>query len=47
MHWVILQGGPAMEAEKMLMLAAESMEQLKGHGRELQQLRIPSDVFRR
>lgn len=36
-----------MEAEKMLMLSAESMEQLKGYGREMQQLRIPTDVFRR
>lgn len=31
----------------MMMLASESMEQLKGYGRELQQLRIPTDVHRR
>lgn len=44
---VIGQGGPAMEAEKMLMMSGESLEQLKGYGRELQQLRVPTDVFRR
>eukprot|EP00066_Takifugu_rubripes_P027867 XP_011617133.1 PREDICTED: desmoplakin isoform X1 [Takifugu rubripes] len=44
---MILQtGGPVMEAEKMLMLGAESMEQLKGYGRELQQLRVPTDIHR-
>lgn len=31
----------------MLMLGAECMEQLKGYGRELQQLRVPTDVHRR
>lgn len=47
MYCVVLQGGPAMEAEKMLMLAAESLEQLKGYSRELQQLRIPTDIGRK
>lgn len=36
-----------MEAEKMLMLVTECIEQLKGYGREMQQLRIPTDIFRR
>lgn len=43
---VILQnGGPAVDAEKMLVMASETMEQMKVCGRELQQMRIPSDVF--
>lgn len=41
------QGGSVGEAERMLMVSAESMEQLKAYGRELQQMRIPTDVFRR
>lgn len=35
-----------MEAEKLLIMAAETTEQMKVCGRELQQMRIPSDVFR-
>uniref|UniRef100_A0A3P8S5U7 Desmoplakin n=1 Tax=Amphiprion percula TaxID=161767 RepID=A0A3P8S5U7_AMPPE len=42
----IQRGGPAMEAEKFLMMAAECMEQMSNCGRELQQMRIPSDIFR-
>ncbi|XP_038573875.1 desmoplakin isoform X1 [Micropterus salmoides] len=43
---VILQnGGPAVDAEKMLVMASETMEQMKVCGRELQQMRIPNDVF--
>uniref|UniRef100_UPI0037E8B549 desmoplakin-A isoform X1 n=1 Tax=Semicossyphus pulcher TaxID=241346 RepID=UPI0037E8B549 len=44
---LILQGGgPAMEAEKLLIMAAETMEQMRVCGRDLQQMRIPSDVLR-
>ncbi|XP_035027450.2 desmoplakin isoform X2 [Hippoglossus stenolepis] len=44
---MMLQGGaPAMEVEKLLMISAETMEQLMLCGRELQQLRIPNNVFR-
>ncbi|GAA6234013.1 desmoplakin isoform X2 [Lates japonicus] len=44
---MILQaGGPVVEVEKSLGMAGESLEQLKVCGRELQQMRIPSDVFR-
>ncbi|CAN9502822.1 unnamed protein product [Ophioblennius macclurei] len=39
-------GGSAAEAERMLMMSAQAMEQLKACGRDLQQLRVPSDVFR-
>ncbi|XP_033506002.2 desmoplakin-A isoform X3 [Epinephelus lanceolatus] len=43
---MILQGGgPAMEAEKLMIMAAETMEQMKVCGRDLQQMRIPNDVF--
>ncbi|XP_047187843.1 desmoplakin-like isoform X2 [Scophthalmus maximus] len=44
---MMLQGGaPAMETEKLMMMAAETLEQLKVCGRELQQMRIQNDVFR-
>ncbi|XP_040910691.1 desmoplakin [Toxotes jaculatrix] len=43
---VLQNGGSPMEAEKYMLMAAESLEQLRVCGRELQQLRIPSDVFR-
>ncbi|XP_029970136.1 desmoplakin-A isoform X2 [Salarias fasciatus] len=39
-------GGPAVEAERMLMMSAETIEQLKVCGRELQLMRVPSEVFR-
>ncbi|KAL6104618.1 dsp [Pungitius sinensis] len=43
----ILQvGGPPMEVEKLLSMAAESMEQMAIYGNELQQMRIPTDIFR-
>ncbi|XP_037314120.1 desmoplakin-A-like isoform X2 [Pungitius pungitius] len=43
----ILQvGGPPMEVEKLLSMAAESMDQMAIHGNELQQMRIPTDIFR-
>lgn len=35
-----------METEKLLALAAESIDKLKLCGRDLQELRIPNDVFR-
>ncbi|XP_068196145.1 desmoplakin-A isoform X2 [Antennarius striatus] len=43
---ILQSGGPAMEAEKLLIMAAETMEQMKLCGRDLQQMRIPSDIFR-
>ncbi|XP_074544449.1 desmoplakin-A isoform X2 [Halichoeres trimaculatus] len=44
---MILQGGgPAAEAEKLLIMAAETMDQMRVCGRELQQMRIPNDVLR-
>ncbi|XP_034411002.1 desmoplakin-like isoform X2 [Cyclopterus lumpus] len=44
---IILQsGGPAGESEKLLNMAAESMEQMTVCGRDLQQMRIPSDLLR-
>uniref|UniRef100_A0AAV2JTJ4 Desmoplakin n=1 Tax=Knipowitschia caucasica TaxID=637954 RepID=A0AAV2JTJ4_KNICA len=43
---IIQGGGPPLEAEKMLGLAYESMDQLKACGMELQQMRIPNDIFR-
>ncbi|CAJ1072360.1 LOW QUALITY PROTEIN: desmoplakin-like [Xyrichtys novacula] len=39
-------GGPAAEAEKLLIMAAETMDQMRVCGRELQQMRIPNDVLR-
>ncbi|XP_042354189.1 desmoplakin-like isoform X1 [Plectropomus leopardus] len=43
---IILQsGGPALEAEKQLLMAAETIEQMKVCGRDLQQMRAGSDVF--
>ncbi|XP_028329184.1 desmoplakin-A isoform X2 [Gouania willdenowi] len=39
-------GGPQLEVERLLMMNAESMEQLKACGRDLQQMRIPNDVYR-
>ncbi|KAI3374910.1 hypothetical protein L3Q82_021444 [Scortum barcoo] len=38
--------GPPAEAENLLMMAAEIMEQMKLCGRELQQMQISHDVFR-
>ncbi|KAM6990567.1 desmoplakin-A isoform 1-T1 [Tautogolabrus adspersus] len=44
---MILQGGgPPAEGEKLLIMAAESMDQMMVCGRELQQMRIPNDVLR-
>ncbi|XP_008298602.1 desmoplakin-A isoform X1 [Stegastes partitus] len=43
---VMQNGGPPMEAEKFLIMSAECMEQLKMYGRELQQMRVPNDIFR-
>ncbi|XP_031150028.1 desmoplakin isoform X3 [Sander lucioperca] len=39
-------GGPAVEVDNLLIMAAETMEQMKVYGRELQQMRIPNDIFR-
>uniref|UniRef100_A0A3Q1FU53 Desmoplakin a n=2 Tax=Acanthochromis polyacanthus TaxID=80966 RepID=A0A3Q1FU53_9TELE len=43
---IIQRGGPAAEADKCLVMAAECMEQMSTCGRDLQQMRIPSDIFR-
>ncbi|XP_056276918.1 desmoplakin-A isoform X2 [Pseudoliparis swirei] len=43
---IIKNGGPAGEADKLLNMAVESMEQMMVCGRDLQQMRIPSDIFR-
>ncbi|XP_041660238.1 desmoplakin isoform X1 [Cheilinus undulatus] len=42
---IIQNRGPAGEAERLLNMAAESMDQLSVCGRELQQMRIPNNVF--
>ncbi|XP_056246796.1 desmoplakin-A isoform X3 [Seriola aureovittata] len=39
-------GGPAGEVEKLLMMAAEFIEQLKVCGRDLQHMRVSNDVYR-
>lgn len=36
-----------MEVENLLAMAAETMEHLKVVGRDMQQMRIPNDVFRK
>ncbi|XP_017277924.1 desmoplakin-like isoform X2 [Kryptolebias marmoratus] len=43
---VLNSGGPPIEAEKFLVLAAESIDKLIFCGRELQEMRIQSDVFK-
>ncbi|KAM3604382.1 uncharacterized protein V6R79_010310 [Siganus canaliculatus] len=43
---ILQSGGPIIEVEKSLMMAAETIEQLKVCGRELQQLRINTDIYR-
>uniref|UniRef100_A0A8C5BXW8 Desmoplakin a n=1 Tax=Gadus morhua TaxID=8049 RepID=A0A8C5BXW8_GADMO len=40
-------GGPAMEVEKLLSMSSESLEQLRRCANDLQQLRVPHDLFRR
>lgn len=47
MFIVVVQGGPAGEVDRLLIMVGESMEQLKLCGRDMQQMRIPNDVFRR
>ncbi|XP_070830129.1 desmoplakin-A isoform X3 [Chaetodon trifascialis] len=43
---ILHSGGPAMEADKLLAMAAETMDQMSLCGRELQQMRVPTDIFR-
>ncbi|KAM6919920.1 desmoplakin-A-like [Lycodopsis pacificus] len=43
---ILQSGGPAGEADKLLNMSAESMEQMMVCGGELQQMRIPNDIFR-
>ncbi|XP_019734471.1 desmoplakin-A isoform X2 [Hippocampus comes] len=42
---ILQSGGPPAEAEKMLMMASDHMELLRTYGMDLQQMRIPNDVF--
>ncbi|XP_077581338.1 desmoplakin-A isoform X2 [Stigmatopora nigra] len=42
---ILQSGGPPAEAEKMLALAGDRIEHLKTFGMELQQMRIPNDIF--
>ncbi|KAM8727266.1 desmoplakin-A isoform 2-T2 [Acanthopagrus schlegelii] len=42
---VLHGGGSAADAETLLVMASESMDQMKLCGRELQQMRVPNDVF--
>ncbi|XP_034558851.1 desmoplakin isoform X2 [Notolabrus celidotus] len=39
-------GGPAGDADKLLGMAAETMDQMRVCGRDLQQMRVPNDVPR-
>ncbi|XP_067385192.1 desmoplakin-A isoform X3 [Channa argus] len=43
---IVQSGGPPGEVDKMLHFAVEAIEQLKACGRDMQQMRIPNDVFR-
>ncbi|XP_076000743.1 desmoplakin-A isoform X2 [Genypterus blacodes] len=43
---ILQHGGPAIEAEKMMSLASETLEQLRIRGLELQRLRITDEVMR-
>ncbi|KAG7524700.1 desmoplakin isoform X1 [Solea senegalensis] len=44
---MMIQGGaPTVEVEKLLMMSAETLEQLKMCGLEMQQMRIHNDVFK-
>ncbi|XP_076601133.1 desmoplakin-A isoform X2 [Chaetodon auriga] len=43
---ILHTGGPAMEADKLLAMAAETMDQMSLCGRELQQMRVHTDIFR-
>ncbi|KAF7668464.1 hypothetical protein LDENG_00008080 [Lucifuga dentata] len=43
---ILHHGGPAIEAEKLMGLAAETLEQLRMRGLELQRMRIPNEVGR-
>ncbi|XP_077470915.1 desmoplakin-A [Stigmatopora argus] len=42
---ILQSGGPRAEADKMLMLAGDHIELLRTCGMDLQQMRIPNDVF--
>ncbi|XP_071773140.2 desmoplakin-A isoform X2 [Centroberyx gerrardi] len=43
---ILQSGGPAMEADKLMTMAAETLEQLRRCGADLQHMRIPHDIFR-
>ncbi|XP_061588347.1 desmoplakin-A-like isoform X2 [Cololabis saira] len=45
-NMIVHSGGPAIEAEKCLSLAAEHIEQLKNCSRTLNQMRVQNDVFK-
>ncbi|KAK2822454.1 hypothetical protein Q5P01_022519 [Channa striata] len=43
---ILQSGGPAAEADKMLIMAGECMDQLKLCSRDMQQMRMPNDIYR-
>nr|XP_057924098.1 desmoplakin-A-like isoform X2 [Doryrhamphus excisus] len=43
---ILQSGGQPIEAEKLMMMASDHLEQLRAYGMDLQQMRIPNDVFR-
>ncbi|KAM7379392.1 hypothetical protein PAMP_004948 [Pampus punctatissimus] len=43
---ILQSGGQSMDVEHLMIMTAESIDQLKSCGRELQQMRVPNDIFR-
>ncbi|XP_035526359.1 desmoplakin-like isoform X2 [Morone saxatilis] len=43
---ILQSGGSAVEAEKLLLMASQTMEQMRICGKDLQQMRIQTDIFR-
>ncbi|XP_054616822.1 desmoplakin-A-like isoform X1 [Dunckerocampus dactyliophorus] len=43
---ILQSGGQPLEAEKLMLMASDHLEQLRAYGMDLQQMRIPNDVFR-
>ncbi|KAM7400562.1 hypothetical protein PAMA_004985 [Pampus argenteus] len=46
MQMILQGGGQSVDVEHLMIMTAESIEQLKSCGRELQQMRVPNDIFR-
>ncbi|XP_056148853.1 desmoplakin-B-like isoform X1 [Lampris incognitus] len=44
---ILQSGGPVLEAEKLLAMSSETLEQLKRCALDLQHMRVPHDLFRR